>query len=275
MKLSYNQATCMQRSSVKNDILLCEKHGYDLIELRLDMLKEYLQTNTLQDLSKLFNSLHIKPFALNSIENINFNTKQSWAELVDLFKFACEVAQAIQNPYIVIVPTVTEERSKYNEKEVFDDSVESISSLLEIARPYGVKLSLEPIGDRRWVCNSMRQAYEIVQHMDDEDLGLTIDAFNVYLADKCADIEFLNEIDLKKIFIYHIDDCEDLPLGILDHCHRLMPGDGIIPLTRFSQILKEKGYTDGASIELFRPEYWEQDPEVIIKMGAEKAKPYL
>lgn len=275
MKLSYNQATCMQRSSVKNDILLCEKHGYDLIELRLDMLKEYLQTNTLQDLSKMFNSLHIKPFALNSIENINFNTKQSWAELVDLFKFACEVAQAIQNPYIVIVPTVTEERSKYNEKEVFDDSVESISSLLEIARPYGVKLSLEPIGDRRWVCNSMRQAYEIVQHMDDEDLGLTIDAFNVYLADKCADIEFLNEIDLKKIFIYHIDDCEDLPLGILDHCHRLMPGDGIIPLTRFSQILKEKGYTDGASIELFRPEYWEQDPEVIIKMGAEKAKPYL
>lgn len=275
MKLSYNQATCMQRSSVKKDILLCEKHGYDLIELRLDMLKEYLQTNTLQDLSKMFNSLHIKPFALNSIENINFNTKQSWAELVDLFKFACEVAQAIQNPYIVIVPTVTEERSKYNEKEVFDDSVESISSLLEIARPYGVKLSLEPIGDRRWVCNSMRQAYEIVQHMDDEDLGLTIDAFNVYLADKCADIEFLNEIDLKKIFIYHIDDCEDLPLGILDHCHRLMPGDGIIPLTRFSQILKEKGYTDGASIELFRPEYWEQDPEVIIKMGAEKAKPYL
>ncbi|MGI6546350.1 MAG: sugar phosphate isomerase/epimerase family protein [Fastidiosipilaceae bacterium] len=275
MKLSYNEATCMQRSSVKTDILLCEKHGYDLIELRLDMLKEYLQTNTLQDLSKLFNSLHIKPFALNSIENINFNTKQSWAELVDLFKFACEVAQAIQNPYIVIVPTVTEERSKYNEKDVFDDSVESISSLLEIARPYGVKLSLEPIGDRRWVCNSMRQAYEIVQYMDDDDLGLTIDAFNVYLADKCADIEFLNGIDLKKIFIYHIDDCEDLPLGILDHCHRLMPGDGIIPLTRFSQILKGKGYTDGASIELFRPEYWDQDPEVIIKMGAEKAKPYL
>jgi 2-keto-myo-inositol isomerase len=151
MKLSYNQATCMKRSNVENDILLCEKHGYDQIELRLDMLQGYLQSKSLRDLSSLFDSLRIKPFALNSIENINFNTAKSWTELTDLFKFACEVAQAIQNPYIVVVPTATEERSKYNEKDVFDDSVESLSKLLEIARPYGVKLSFEPIGDRRWV----------------------------------------------------------------------------------------------------------------------------
>ncbi len=275
MKLSYNQATCMKRSNVENDILLCEKHDYDQIELRLDMLKDYLESKSLRDLSLLFDSLRIKPFALNSIENINFNSAKSWAELTDLFKFACEVAQAIQNPYIVVVPTVTEERSKYNEKDVFDDSLESLSKLLEIARPYGVKLSFEPIGDRRWVCNSMRQAYEIVQHMDVPDLGLTIDAFNVYLADKCADLQYLRKIDLDKIFIYHIDDCEDLPLGILDHCHRLMPGDGIIPLQTFTDILKEKGYTNGASIELFRPEYWEQDPESIIELGARKAKSFL
>ena len=275
MKLSFNQATCKESSSVENDILLCEKYGYDQIELRLDMLKEYLKKNTLQDLANLFDSLHIKPFALNSIEDINFNTTSSWTELTDLFKFGCEVAEAINNPYIVVVPTVTEERSKSNEQEVFEDSIESLHKLLEIAKPYGVKLSFEPIGDRRWVCNSMRQAYEIIQYMDDPNLGLTIDAFNIYLADKCSDIEYLRTIDLEKIFIYHIDDCEDLPLGILDHCHRLMPGDGVVPLNKFSEILKEKGYTDGASIELFRPEYWKMDPESVIKMGAEKTKPYL
>ncbi|MDI9489831.1 MAG: sugar phosphate isomerase/epimerase [Bacillota bacterium] len=275
MKLSFNEATCMKRSDTETDIRLCEKYGYDQIELRLDMLQEYLKTNSLNDLRKLFDSLHIEPYAFNSIEDINFNDQNSWGKLIDLFKFACEASQAINNPYIVIVPTVLEQRSKYDEKEVFEDSVESINKLLEIAKPYGVKLSFEPIGDRRWVCNTMRQALEIVEAIDSEDLGLSIDSFNVYLADKCSDINFLEKIDLSRIFVYHIVDCEDLPLGILDHCHRLIPGDGIVPIRKFSDILKKKGFTDGASVELFRPEYWDRDPEDVIKECAEKIRPFL
>ena len=48
MKLGFNEATCMKKSNVIKDIRLCEKYGYDYIELRLDMLKEYLKNNTLR-----------------------------------------------------------------------------------------------------------------------------------------------------------------------------------------------------------------------------------
>ena len=41
LKLGYNEATCKENSCVEKDLELCEKYGYDYIELRLDMLKEY------------------------------------------------------------------------------------------------------------------------------------------------------------------------------------------------------------------------------------------
>lgn len=275
MKLGFNEATCMKKSNVMRDLELCEKYGYDYIELRLDMIKDYLEDHSIEDLKEFFKAGHLKPFALNSIENINFCNKRQWNELIDLFTFGCKVACHIGNPYIVVVPTVTSEVSNKNEEEVFIDSVNVLNKLADIAEKYNVKLAFEPIGDKKWVCNSIRQAYEIVKLVNRDSVGLVVDCINVYLHDKCADIEYLRKIPLDKIFVFHINDCENLPLGILDHCNRLFPGDGCIPIKEITDILKEKGYDKIASLELFRPEYWNMEPEDVIRIGTEKTKQYL
>ena len=133
LKLGFNEATCKENSTVEKDLELCEKYGYDYIELRLDMLKAYFQTHTIGDLQSFFANSHLKPFAFNSIEDINFNTPAQWDKLVDLFKFGCETAQAIGNPYMIVVPTMTQEICTKNEKEVFEDSVEVRNKLADIA----------------------------------------------------------------------------------------------------------------------------------------------
>ena len=76
LKLGFNEATCKENSSVEKDLELCEKYGYDYIELRLDMLKEYFKTHTIDDLKAFFAKSHLKPFAFNSIEDINFRTPE-------------------------------------------------------------------------------------------------------------------------------------------------------------------------------------------------------
>lgn len=275
LKLGFNEATCKENSTVEKDLQLCEKYGYDYIELRLDMLKDYFKTHSIEELKEFFANHHIKPFAFNSIENINFCTPEEWDELVELFTFGCRVAQEIGNPYIIVVPTVTDEICTKNEKEVFDDSVEVLNKLADIAEPYGVKLSFEPIGDRRWCCNSIRQALEIVKAVDRDNVGLTVDCINVYMHDKCADVEYIRKIPKEKLFVYHINDCEDLPLGILDHCHRIMPGMGAIPVAEVSEAVKAVGYDGPACLELFRPEYWEMDAEDVIKLGADSCRKFL
>ncbi len=275
LKLGYNEATCKENSSVERDLVLCEKYGYDYIELRLDMLQKYFQTHTVNDLKTFFSQSHLRPFALNSIENINFCTPSEWDALVELFTFACTTAQAIGNPYLIVVPTVTAGHCTKNEKEIFDDSVEVLHKLADIAEPYGVKLSFEPIGDRRWCVNSIRQALEIVQAVDRGSVGLTVDCINVYLHDKCADAAYIRRIPADKLFVFHINDCEDLPLGILDHCHRIMPGRGAIPIREVTDAVCAAGYDGPACLELFRPEYWAMDAEAVIRMGAECTRPYL
>ena len=259
LKLGYNEATCRENSTVEKDLALCEKYGYDYIELRLDMLKDYLQTHTVEDLKAFFAKSHLKPFAFNSIENINFCNEQEWKELVELFTFGCEIAQQIGNPYIIVVPTVTPEICTKNEKEVFDDSVKVLNQLADIAEPYGVKLSFEPIGDKKWCCNSVRQALEIVQAVNRDS----------------ADVEYIKKIPKDKLFVFHINDCEDLALGILDHCHRLMPGLGAIPVQEVADAVQAVGYDGPACLELFRPEYWQMDAEDVIKMGADTTRPFL
>lgn len=273
-KLGFNEATCMENSSVAKDLELCEKYGYDYIELRLDMLKEYLKTHTVEELKAFFDRSNLKPFAFNSIENINFCTPQEWDELVELFTFGCEISQKIGNPYIIVVPTMTEEVCTRNEQEVLEDSVKVLNQLADIAEPYGVKLSFEPIGDRRWCCNSIRQGLEIVEAVGRDSVGLTVDCINVYMHDKCSDIDMIRRIPEDKLFVFHLNDCEDLPLGILDHCHRIMPGRGVIPVQEILEAAEAAGYDGPACLELFRPEYWKMDPDDVIRMGKEAWSSY-
>lgn len=275
MKLGFNEATCMKRSSVEQDLELCEKYGYDYIELRLDMLTEFLKRKSLKDLQNFFASHRIKPFALNSIEDINFRDERQWRKLLDLFHFGCEVAQAIESPYLIVVPAMGDDMHSKTQREVFDDSTEVIDKLADIARPYGVKLAFEPIGDRRWCVRSLDQALEIVQAVDRSDVGLALDSINLFLYNRLENINTIDAVPLEKLFVYHIDDCEDLPLGVLDHCHRLFPGDGVIPLSEISKKLHRKGYGEICSVELFRPEYWQMDPEFVIRTAAEKARQFL
>ena len=50
MYTSYNEACGKDCSDLFTDLTLCEKAGFDYIEIRLDMLRKYLETGTLDEL---------------------------------------------------------------------------------------------------------------------------------------------------------------------------------------------------------------------------------
>jgi sugar phosphate isomerase/epimerase len=54
--------------------------------------------------------------------------------------------------------------------------------------------------------------------------------------------------------------------------HRIYPGDGVAPLTKFFQNLKAIGFTGSLSVELFNREYWKQDAAVVAKTAFEKTR---
>jgi 2-keto-myo-inositol isomerase len=101
-------------------------------------------------------------------------------------------------------------------------------------------------------------ADEIVRETARENVGLVIDSFHFYAGG--STIESIEVLDPARLFIFHINDAEDRPREQLEDRHRLLPGLGILPLKEIVGALRGIGYDRVASVEIFRPEYWERDP---------------
>lgn len=268
MKICFNQATTMEHSTLEKDLKFCEKHGYDLIEIRLDKLRNYLETHTVDDLAAFFENSNIKPFAFNALEFITFRDEEGYQQIKDDLVFLCEVGKRINCKKIVVVPTF--DVGPYTKDQIKEESIRVLNELADIAKEYDVKLAYEFVGYPNCSVNTFGQTYDIVQAVNRDNVGMVLDCFHFHAMG--SSLEDLKKADGNKIFIFHIDDAEDLPVGALRDDKRLWPGDGAINLDAILETLKEIGYSDMVSVELFRPEYWEWDIEKTIQVGKEKTE---
>ncbi len=248
MKVAYNQATTMKYSTLAKDLEYCEKHGYELIEIRIDKLKEYLEEHTVEDLKSYFERSRIKPYAFNALEFISFRAESDFKQIVEDLEWLCRIGEEINCKKIIAVPTF--DVGEYTQAQIKAETARALHELAELAEPYGVKLALEFVGYPNCSVNTLGQAYDIVQEVNRPSVGLVLDCFHFHAMN--SSLEDLKRMDAKHIFVFHIDDCEDLPVGALRDHQRVWPGEGAIDLDRILATLKEIGYGEMVSIELFR-----------------------
>jgi 2-keto-myo-inositol isomerase len=268
MKIAFNEATTLRNSTLKVDLELCEKYGYDLIEIRLDKLREFLVDHTVEDLKMFFEQHRIKPYAFNALEFITFRDQEGYEQIRNDLQFLCEVGEVINCKTVITVPTF--DIGDYTKSEIKAETVRVLHELAQFAEPYGVRIALEFCGYPNCSVNTLAQAYDIVQEVNRNNVGIVLDCFHFHAMN--SHIEDLQAVDPKKIFVFHIDDCEDLPVGALRDHHRVWPGDGAIHLDQILRTLKDISYDEMVSIELFRPEYWEWDAEKTIQVAKEKTE---
>jgi 2-keto-myo-inositol isomerase len=106
-------------------------------------------------------------------------------------------------------------------------------------------------------------ADEIVKKVNRPNIGLVLDSFHFYAGG--STFESIDALNPEKIFIFHINDAEDRPKEELNDSHRLLPGLGILPLREIKAAFDRIGYDGVASVEIFRPEYWERDTFELAK----------
>lgn len=268
MKICFNQATTMKNSTLESDLEYCEKSHYDLIEIRLDKLHDYLTRHTLGELRAFFDSHHIKPFAFNALEFINFRDKNGFEDIMRGLQFCCEAGQIIGCSRVVIVPTF--DVGDKTITEIREETVRVINIMADYAEPFGVKLAFEFVGYPNCSVNTFGQAYDIIKTVNRKNVGVVLDCFHFHAMG--SRFEDLEAADAEKIFILHLDDSEDLPVGAARDNNRLMPGEGAIDLPRILTILKKLGYDSMISIELFRPEYWDWPDEENIQICYDKTR---
>jgi len=256
MKLSLNAATTM-KADLPTDVRAAAAAGFDYVEIWAAKLRRYLEHNSTADLKTLFAEHGVKPLSINSIEHITFRDAAAYEQIRAECEELCAIAEQIDCPYVVVVPGKLPPGG-LSSYEVIEGSVQVLRELASIGERHGVALAFEFLGQTDCSVQTLGLADEIVRKVNRENVGLVLDAFHFYAGG--SRIEMIDALNAKKLFIFHIADAEDLPREQLTDAQRLLPGLGILPLREIIAAFRRIGYDDNASVEIFRPEYWERDP---------------
>jgi 2-keto-myo-inositol isomerase len=270
MKLALNGATTM-RADLSTDIEAASSAGFDCLEIWAAKLRKFLGAGgTTHALKDALGAARLQPYSINSIEHVTFRDDAAYGRILEECDELCRVAAEIDCPYVVVVPGLLPEGA--GRGAVIDESVRVLSEMARVAARHGVGLAFEFLGQPRCSVQTLELAAEIVSRVARPDVGLVIDSFHFHAGG--STIESIDALDPEQLFIFHINDAEDLPAAQLEDRHRLLPGLGILPLREIVAALRRIGYDRVVSVEIFRPEYWERDPFELAraaKAAVEKA----
>jgi 2-keto-myo-inositol isomerase len=251
MRLAINGA-CTMTSDLPTDIAAASAAGFSYLEIWAAKMDRFLKENSVKALEALFQSHGVRPASINSIEFITFRAAD-YANIQSRTRELCALAQTLGCPSVVVVPSPTPTRET-SWDEIRTESVRVLKDLGTIAAGFKVALAFEPLGFGWCSVRTARAGNEIVRQVGMENVGQVLDACHFYGAG--SQMDEIDQMDPKSIFIFHLDDVENLPKEAITDARRLMPGAGALPLDDICRRLKKIGFDGLTSVELFRPEYW-------------------
>lgn len=259
------------KADLVTDIMVAGRAGFDAIEIWAAKLRRFLETGTTAELNGYFQQYGVRPWSINSMERITFRSPEERRALRAECETLCRWAQELDCPYIVVVPGPRPRGVA--PADVAVDATFILRELSDVAKPYGIGLGLEFLGFKECSIRTLARAYEIVQRVNDPHVGLVLDAFHFYVGG--SSLEDIARLDPRRLFVFHIDDAENRPPNELRDEHRLLPGEGILPLKDIWRALRAIGYDGVVSVELFRPEYWEWDPATLARRAKDAVERVL
>ena len=258
MKIGFNEGCnrfCANHS-VLEDLALCEKYGFDYIDVQSECLDRELAAGkyTLEQLGDFFKGHKLKMLSYNAL--VFFNMKQTQAEKDAVMAQLDEIirrCRILDCKMIVVVPSM-DLPVHATVDEIRADAVSVLRDMVKKVEPYGIKLSLEFCGAPTMSINRFEYAYDIVKAVDSPLVGVTLDQFHFNAM--ASGWDALEKADGRKIFVWHLNGAENMPCGAAYNTDekRLWPGESgdCLDHARFAGTLKKIGFGgDACTIEVF------------------------
>jgi 2-keto-myo-inositol isomerase len=142
-----------------------------------------------------------------------------------------------------------------------DAAAERYAKLLEVGRATGVRPMLELWGFSTTLSRLSELLY-VATASGDADASLLLDVYHVHRGG--TPTAALGMAPGTKVPVLHMNDYPAEPPGPkLNDSDRVMPGDGVAPITEILRTLHASGFAGVLSIELFNRDYWKQPAEQV------------
>ena len=248
MKIGLNGATIMP-SPIEDDIAIAAECGFGAIEFWAAKLDAH--GGPLDALGERVRAEGLSPSCINSIEDITCRDAAGRAALLDELRRRTSMARAVGAPAIVVVPSCV--AAPVARKEAIEDAVDVLRAMSDVAGD--VTLAFEFLGKPGCTVPTLDMAIEIVERAGRSNVGLVLDVFHFHAGGSA--LEDVRRVPIERLQVVHLNGAEDLPKAQLTDAHRLYPGEGVVPAADVLRLLREQGYDGVASVEIFRPQYWQ------------------
>ncbi len=188
-------------------------------------------------------------------------TEDGRSKALDDNRRAIAEAHAIGAPLIVLVcgavPGIPLSEAR---KQI----AEGIAAVLPDARAAGVKLSIEPLhpmfSDARSAVNSLTDANDMVEELDDDHVGVTVDVYHVWWD---ARLEYEIARAGRKILSFHVCDWRTPTRDLLND--RGLMGEGCIDIRGIRGWVEQAGFTGDIEVEIFSDAWWATDQNSFVE----------
>jgi len=236
-----------------------------VIELRDDKLDHFLKHGSLDDVRRMLHTSGVEAWTINAVSLIGVGGEMGTGRAVARCRELSRYAQAIGCPWVLGVPGPTEGRT---EAQVASDTVATVRKMADATAEFGVGLAFEFMGFPWAAVRDVAGAWRIVQEADRPNLGIIVDTAHFYAGGSTLDS--LKAVEPERLVVLHINDVENVAKPDITDGHRLYPGEGVIPLQDILAATHAIGWDGVLSVELFREEYWQQDPLSVARTAKDR-----
>ncbi|HEX3445700.1 MAG TPA: sugar phosphate isomerase/epimerase [Chthoniobacterales bacterium] len=254
----FNTITAGRKKPLEEIIDACGAAQFAGIEIDLDHLDAAAHRISLREIRGRLADVNLEP---TSVMAFDLAPLADDLVAIDRFKRGVEAAHSLGSP-LLLVYCATDIPAGMKPDEARAKASQRAKLYAELAGP--IHIGLEPIG-RTTLMGRPEEALGIAQGAAISNLGIVMDTFHFYR----AGVTDLRACPVDKFLMVHVNDAEDLPIEQLKDANRLHLGRGILPLESYLRTLAERQYDGFLSIEIFRPEYWEQPVTQVVSEAKE------
>lgn len=256
-----------QKLGIEKEIDVAAEAGYSAIEPWVQTVQQYAQGGgKLPDLRKRIEDRGLTVESAISFPRWIVDDDVVRAEAVEQVKREMDLLAQIGGKRIAAPPAGATNGAQLDLLQ----AAERYRTILEIGDQTGVVPQVEVWGSSLNL-HRLGESMFVVIESGHPQACLLPDVYHIYKGG--SDFHGLRTISSRAIQVFHLNDYPaDPPRQTIGDGDRVMPGDGIAPLTQILRMLLDNGSQAILSLELFSAAYWEKDPLEVAKTGLAKMK---
>lgn len=256
-----------QNQGIVKDIETAAKAGYDGIEIWINSLQDYLQKGgTLADLKKRTQDLGITVEDAIGFAPWIIDDEAQRKNALEQLKKEMGLLASVGCMRIAAPPAGATNVGGLN----LDAAAERFYTIVELGKNEGVLPQLELWGFSKNL-HKLSQVLYVAAESGHPQARILADIYHLYKGG--SDFDSVKLLSSHAIEIFHVNDIpRDFPKENIKDSDRVHLGDGIAPVTQILKDLVRPQKTLVLSLELFNPQYYQQDALSVAKTGLQRMK---